>query len=361
MKHSTKIVHIVGTGTIGEPLIGLLSDMREKLGIDEVTFHKKTPLLEDRAKINNLIERGAKFCCDKDQKGAFEKLGYHKPVYETLEAIDQASVVIDCTPQGVGHENKQKYYEKFKHNTLGFIAQGSEFGFGKMYARGINDSALDRATDQFIHIVSCNTHNLGILLKTLGADSQGHLTNIKEGRFVLMRRANDISQDKSFIAAPQAGKHSDEKFGTHHARDAFHLLKTLGYEFNLYSSAIKINTQYMHSLWFNLRLHTAVTKEEVIQRFVEHPQVAVTHKVSASQIFSFGRDHGYFGRILTQTVVSLPTVEVANEGREVVGFCFTPQDGNSLLSTISATLWYLYPDTYEKKLEVFKPYCFQEI
>ena len=117
----------------------------------------------------------------------------------------------------------------------------------------------------------------------------------------------------------------------------------------------------MHSLWFNVRLNSPITKEEVIQRFVEHPQVAVTQKVSASQIFSFGRDHGYFGRILTQTVVSLPTIEVANQGQEIVGFCFTPQDGNSLLSTISATLWFLFPDTYEKKLEVFKPYCFQEI
>ena len=33
------IVHVVGTGTIGEPLIGLLADHREHFGIDEVTFH----------------------------------------------------------------------------------------------------------------------------------------------------------------------------------------------------------------------------------------------------------------------------------------------------------------------------------
>ena len=42
-------------------------------------------------------------------------------------------------------------------NTLGFIAQGSEFGFGKMYARGINDSALIPGEDKFLHVVSCNT------------------------------------------------------------------------------------------------------------------------------------------------------------------------------------------------------------
>lgn len=356
----SKIVHVIGTGTIGEPLIGFLSDFKDKLGIDEVTFHKKTPILDDRPKINSLIERGAKFVCSTDQKSAFEKLGYHKASYETIEALDQAAVVIDCTPKGVGHENKQKYYEKFKHNTLGFIAQGSEFGFGKMYAKGINDGTLDRNKDQFIQVVSCNTHNLGILLKTLGSDSQGELNNLDEGRFVLMRRANDIGQ-QDFIAAPQASKHSDPQFGTHHARDAYHLLKTLGYDLNIYSSVIKINTQYMHSLWFNLRLKNSVTKEEIVQRLVENPAVAVTQKLSSGQIFSFGRDHGYYGRILSQTVICLPTLEVINNGKEVLGFCFTPQDGNSLLSTLSATLWYLHPESFTEKLKVFDPYCFQEV
>ena len=42
---SRKIVHVVGTGTIGEPLIGLLCDFKDELGVDEVTFHKNTPFL----------------------------------------------------------------------------------------------------------------------------------------------------------------------------------------------------------------------------------------------------------------------------------------------------------------------------
>ena len=50
-----KIVHIVGTGTIGEPLIGILCDQKSNLGIDEVTFHKQSPLTKDAPKIKNLI------------------------------------------------------------------------------------------------------------------------------------------------------------------------------------------------------------------------------------------------------------------------------------------------------------------
>ena len=45
-------------------------------------------------------------------------------------------MVIDCTP--AGNENKEKYYEEIT-GPKGFLAQGSEFGFGKPYARGIND------------------------------------------------------------------------------------------------------------------------------------------------------------------------------------------------------------------------------
>ena len=45
---------MVGTGTIGEPLIGLLCHFKAQLGIDEVLFHKRTPLMTDRSKVQNL-------------------------------------------------------------------------------------------------------------------------------------------------------------------------------------------------------------------------------------------------------------------------------------------------------------------
>ena len=62
-----KIIHVVGTGTIGEPLIGLLCDFKEDLGIDEVTFHKNTPLLLDRSKVVNLLKRGARLSTNKEK------------------------------------------------------------------------------------------------------------------------------------------------------------------------------------------------------------------------------------------------------------------------------------------------------
>ena len=110
-----KIIHVIGTGTIGEPLIGLLSDYREKLGIDEITFHKKSPLKNDRSKVIDLLNRGARLAVDYGKENDFKKLGMD-PDLEASESIKRASVVIDCTPNGMGHENKAKFYNNFSQN-----------------------------------------------------------------------------------------------------------------------------------------------------------------------------------------------------------------------------------------------------
>lgn len=352
-----RIVHIVGTGTIGEPLIGLFTDFGDKMGIDEVTFHKRTPLAGDRAKINHLMSRGAKLATDPEARADFQKLG-HEVSFDAQEALERATVVIDCTP--AGNKNKEKYYQHIK-GPKGFLAQGSEAGFGKPYARGINDEVLVPGEDRFVQIVSCNTHNITTLIKTICDDGDNGYS-LTKGTFVCMRRANDITQSEDFIPAPSVGKHDDPDFGTHHARDAHRVFQTLHQDLNLFSSAVKLNTQYMHSIWFNLEVNRDTTVEEVKQRLKENARVAVTDKRTANLIFSFGRDHGYNGRILSQTVVVMPTLMVRRK-REIYGFCFTPQDGNSLLSSIAAALWLIDPDpdSVAERLNTLRRWVYREI
>lgn len=352
-----RIVHVVGTGTIGEPLIGLLTDFRDRMGIDEVTFHKRTPLSSDRSRLTHLINRGAGLAVDDGRIDAFEKLG-HKVNYTAEEALARATVVIDCTP--AGNNNKENSYNHLE-GPKGYLAQGSEFGFGKPFARGINEEALVPGEDKFIQIVSCNTHNITTLVKTIGQDESGDY-RAKCSTFVCMRRANDITQADNFIPAPSVGCHEDEEYGTHHARDAHSLFSTLGLDLDLFSSAVKLNTQYMHSIWFRLEMDHDTTLEEVEERLRSNHRVAVTDKRQANLIFSFGRDHGYYGRILSQTVVVLPTLLVRRK-REVVGFCFTPQDGNSLISSVAAALWLIDPDwnSVKQRLDPLRRWVYQEI
>jgi glyceraldehyde-3-phosphate dehydrogenase/erythrose-4-phosphate dehydrogenase len=315
-------------------------------------------LLTDRSKVTNLIKRGAQLACDDAARHGFREIGI-EPACEHHEALKQATVVIDCTPSDVGLQNKKEIYEKYAHNTLGFIAQGSEFGFGKMYARGISDSTLKHGVDQFIHVVSCNTHSLAVLIDLL-ALRFGGAENLESGRFLCLRRSNDISQDGSFVPSPQVNRHKDERFGTHHARDAWHLFNGLGYDLNLYSSALKVNTQYMHTIHFNIRVRRPTSVEELLESCRSDDRMALTYKTSANSVFSFGRDYGHYGRILNQGVLVVPGLTV-HDRHEIVGFCFTPQDGNALISSVAAATWFLYPESYEQKLNCLRDSIFSEV
>ena len=351
-----KIVHVIGTGTIGEPLIGLLCDYKDQLGIDEVTFHKNSALRDDRSKVIDLLERGARLSVDDGKQNEFKKLGMD-PDFESIESIKRSSVVIDCTPKGIGHSNKLNYYDKFKNDVKGFLAQGSEDGFGKKYARGINDKALD-PSDQFIQIVSCNTHNISCVTNTLTLNTNPD--NLIEGKYLCIRRANDLSQPDSFIPSPQVGVHDNPQFGSHHAADAASLFSTLGMDLNLFSSAMKVNSQYMHVLWFNLKVKEPTNLASIKEKLHNNEHVAMTRKDLTSTVFSFGRDHGHYGRIMNQTVVVEQSLHVKNE-HEISGFCFTPQDGNSILSSISAAEWLLYPHSYEDKIQCLSKLFFNVI
>jgi glyceraldehyde-3-phosphate dehydrogenase (NAD(P)) len=116
----------------------------------------------------------------------------------------------------------------------------------------------------------------------------------------------------------------------------------------------------MHSLHFALELDREIDLDEVRERLAANTRIAVTHKKSANQVFSFGRDHGYYGRIMSQAVVALDTLAVRNRN-EIVGFSFTPQDGNPLLSTVAAVLWYLEPEKLEERLDILRRYLYTEI
>ncbi len=168
-----------------------------------------------------------------------------------------------------------------------------------MYARGINDDALEVGTDRFVqecelqHAQSVRTHQHRRFVD--GDD------NLEEARFLCIRRANDISQVKGFVPSPDVGKHGDPVFGTHHARDAYHLFRTKGLELNLWSSALKLNTSICTA-------YIPVEAEEGGHERRDHGQVqgGRSHKPHAeacqpARSSPSGRDHGYFGRILNQT------------------------------------------------------------
>ena len=221
--------------------------------------------------------------------------------------------------------------------------------------RGINNDVLENDSNRYL-IASCNTHNIASIVKTFALDQSRELV---EGQFVCLRRANDVSQNDSFSPSPTITKHSNQEFGTHHARDVHELFAQEGKELNLFSSAIKLPTQYMHTLWFTLRFTDTIQHEEIMENLYSSEFLMATEKMSSNKVFSFGRDHGYHGRLLSHGIVAEQSLHVKDN--VLTGYCFTPQDGNALLSSVAGTVQHYYKDNWTEKMKTFNRYIFKNI
>ena len=102
------------------------------------------------------------------------------------------------------------------------------------------------------------------------------------------------------------------------------------------------------------------SKQKVIDLLASNDRVSLTEHHSTNEVFSFGRDQGLYGRILNQTVIVEDSINVRND-HEVSGFCFTPQDGNSILSSIAATVRFLNPHSYQDKINSLGRFFFDRV
>ena len=145
-----KNILLVGTGTIGEPLIGLIAENKDALGIDNVFFFKRTPLVDEVGKVEALIRKGAQLFTTKDRIDEFKSLGFTEAKNVEI-AYQEAQVIIDCTPSG--NSNWESIYSKLSTDKL-YLAQGSEHGFGPFFVWGINNEILEENLNKIL-IASC--------------------------------------------------------------------------------------------------------------------------------------------------------------------------------------------------------------
>lgn len=353
LRKTKNIVYIVGTGTIGEPLIRTLARIRQEIGIDEVWFHKNTPLRKNLFKIESMVKKeGAVLVVDKSQFSKFKDIGYD-PQVTSAEARKAATVIIDCTP--LGHKLKKRYYEHafdLRGNRLrGCIGQGNAKDFGKPYAFGVNDAALICGEDRFVKVVSCGTHNILRVLCSVVIDYEG-VDNLEYASFAIARRASDMSEGDGILEM-QAKDDGYGDHGIHQAQDAALVFKTTGLNPQISGSTVDAPTQYMHTGMFDIELKKTITIEMVLERLWSDPLVAITYIEGSGEIVARARDENQApcGRILNQTVVYEPSLGV-KFGNHVKGTYFTPQDGNALLSSIAAALWFLDQKTYIEKMKM---------
>lgn len=208
--------------------------------------------------------------------GAFEKAGM--PAAGSIEEmVEKADVVVDCTPGGIGEENKALYQKA----GVKAIWQGGEdhelagFSFNAVcnYEQALG---LD-----FVRVVSCNTTGLCRVIYPLDKEF-----GIKKVRVTLARRAvdpNDIKKGPINAIVPDP-----IKLPSHHGPDVKSVLPHI----SITSAAMKIPTTLMHLHTVNMELNKDCTAEDIKKVFSAQSRIHFVGQgiASTAEIMEYARD-----------------------------------------------------------------------
>lgn len=182
------------------------------------------------------------------------------PVQGALQdLLDQAQVVVDCTPKGIGAKNLELYQERGvravlqggeKHEVTGhsFVAQAN-------YATAAGREAT--------RVVSCNTTST---VRTLVALRDAGL--LGKARGVLVRRATDPweSDHGGIMNTVVPERH----IPSHQGPDA----RTVAPDLDVITIAAKAAHTQTHNHYWIVELSQAVSREQVLEAFRAAPRIA---------------------------------------------------------------------------------------
>ena len=349
------VVHVVGTAGISETLVSLLATLGKPLGVDEVTFHKRSIPDSDVPRVRLLTEQGALLVADGSVRQRLEEIGFAVP-YDPATAVGRATAVVDTTPYALQH--KGETYDRLT-GPRGYVALEADPAFGSPVAWGVNDYTLVPGNDRFLRVAGVGAHALSTLVLALGTRPDGGEALVG-GRFVVLRRSADVSMAADLVASPLIHRHRDARFGTQHAAEAHAIFETMGRDVPVVSSALDVDTALMDAVHFSLRVTEPVSEEDVLRRLSEQPRVAFTEKLSANPVYAFGRDHGLHGRLFNSLVVPKPAL-LAPGRDEVAGFAFIPHAGTVLYTALACALWLMDPDGAGRHLHALDTHVFEEV
>lgn len=312
-------VLVNGIGNIGSTLLNLLVAYKEVLGIDEIHACKRTIQPWHLPELDVLTSKGVKVCTNGENRD-FQQLG---------NILPQINYVFEATSNGVGIKHKERYIKL--PNLLGSCAQGSEKNYGKSFMSGVNNKLIQN--EQFVHVVSCNTHGSAALLKLFAGEK---LENLHKADMVVVRRSEDLGNHERLVSANVVARHLNKQNGTHHSIDVVDMFKENNIHCQLTSSDITTPSQLMHAVRFNIELKENVSLKTVEEQIKKNPLIASTRKFDSNVIFEMGRKYGFAGRIFSHAILLKNNLLIHDN--QLKGWAFIPQEGNSILSTIHAFL-----------------------
>ncbi|HII79426.1 MAG TPA: type II glyceraldehyde-3-phosphate dehydrogenase [Methanosarcina sp.] len=208
--------------------------------------------------------------------GAFEKAGI--PAAGSIdEMVEKSDLVVDCTPGGVGEENKA-LYEKAGVKAIWQGGEDHELAGYSFNAVSNYEGALGL---DFVRVVSCNTTGLCRVIYPIDK-----AFGVNKVRVTLARRAvdpNDIKKGPINAIVPDP-----IKLPSHHGPD----VKTVIPHINITSAAMKIPTTLMHLHTVNMELNKECTAEDVRKVLGSQSRVRFIGQgiSSTAEIMEFARD-----------------------------------------------------------------------
>jgi glyceraldehyde-3-phosphate dehydrogenase (NAD(P)) len=176
------------------------------------------------------------------------------------EMIQEADVVVDCTPGSIGPENLEMY----KKAGVKAIYQGGE----DHDLTGLSFNSISNYDDSYgkdyTRVVSCNTTGLTRTLFTIDA-----IADIKKVRAVMVRRGSDPSEVKK--GPINAIVPNPPKVPSHHGPDVQTVMKGI----DVTTMALLVPTTLMHQHNIMVEINNDVETEDIVEALEKRSRVIV--------------------------------------------------------------------------------------
>jgi glyceraldehyde-3-phosphate dehydrogenase (NAD(P)) len=288
-------VAINGYGTVGKRVADAVAAQKDMVVAGVV---KTRPTFEARL----AIEKGYRlYVNNRENLKAFEEAGIR--VEGTAESLlQEADIIVDASPDGIGIENKQKLYVPMRKKAIfqgGEKAANAEASFSAVanYSKSIGK--------QFVRVVSCNTTGLCRTLYPLYTN-----IGVKKVKAVMIRRGPDPSDIKK--GPVNAIVPDPVSVPSHHGPD----VNTVIPDLDITTVALKVPTTLMHMHTVSADLENGATTADVLEIFRKAPRVVLVKAAdgikSTAHIMEWARDLGRPRSDLNEIAVWEESVNVRN-------------------------------------------------
>ncbi|BBD72608.1 glyceraldehyde-3-phosphate dehydrogenase [Sulfodiicoccus acidiphilus] len=281
-------VAVNGYGTIGKRVADAVSKQPD---MKLIGVTKMTPNFE----AVQAIKKGIRLYTSKENMKVFEGVGI-KVEGDVESLLEEADVIVDATPNGVGAKYRQTYQKLGKKA----VFQGGE----KADVAQLSFSALCNFEEALgkdsLRVVSCNT--TGILRVLCTTMKTGKIAKV---RGVIVRRAADLKEVKkgpinALVADPAS-------IPSHHTLDVKSVLRDL----DIMTAAVVAPTNLMHLHTLYVTMAERPSKDRLEEVLVRTPRIVLSKSVtSTAELFEAARDAGRERADIPEVVIFQDSINV---------------------------------------------------